>query len=419
MNRLDASVPLQDACVKVSDHAIPAAMIAGACTFLNVYCTQPLLPGLQRVFNATEVQVSLTVGAVTLAVAIMAPIIGLFAESIGRKRVIVPALFAMAVPTLLAATATSLNSLIFWRFAQGLFVPGVIAVMIAYINEEFDKRAGSVMSAYVAGTVFGGFIGRFSAGWIADHGNWRWAFVILGVLDLIGALVVRKWLPPATHFKPSRHVKQSLIDMWGHLHNPRLVAIFGMGFTVLFCLVGVFTYANFYLAKPPFQLGTGQLGSVFFVYLLGCIVTPFSGWFLDRNGFRKTASIAFVMSLGGILLTLVHSLPVVIAGLAIFSSGQFISQSSASFQTGHVAGQARSSAAGLYVTFYYIGGSLGAVLPAWFWVRGGWIGCVGLLGFISMLTLVFGFIGGAKAAVPTPASKPSEDLEVVLENFEP
>ena len=109
-------------------------MVAGACTFLNVYCTQPLLPFFQRIFHATEVQVSLTVGAVTLSVAIMAPLTGMLAESVGRKRVIVPSLFAMAVPTLLAATARSLPALIFWRFAQGLFVPGVIAVIIAYIN---------------------------------------------------------------------------------------------------------------------------------------------------------------------------------------------------------------------------------------------------------------------------------------------
>ena len=98
-------------------------MIAGACTFLNVYCTQPLLPFFQRLFHATEVEVSLTVGAVTLSVAIMAPVIGLLAETIGRKKVIVPALFAMAVPTLLAATAQSLPALIFWRFCRGCLSP--------------------------------------------------------------------------------------------------------------------------------------------------------------------------------------------------------------------------------------------------------------------------------------------------------
>ena len=289
---------------KSFEPAIFAVMIAGACTFLNVYCTQPLLPLFQRLFHASEIEVSMTVGAITLAVALMAPVTGMIAETIGRKKVIVPALFALAVPTLLAATSQSLHALIFWRFAQGLFVPGVIAVMMAYINEEFAGRVGTVMSAYVAGTVFGGFLGRFLVGIIAAHWNWRAAFVTLGILDLLGALAVRQWLPLAVHFVPAKHVFKSARDTWGHLRNPRLLAICGLGFTVLFSLVGVFTYVNFYLAQPPFNLTPAELGSIFFVYLLGCVVTPLAGRFLDRHGFRRTMLLSLGMCLGGLLLTL-------------------------------------------------------------------------------------------------------------------
>ncbi len=395
MNSATASTARTD---KPFGFAVWAAMIAGACTFLNVYCTQPLLPFFQKFFHATEVQVSFTVGAVTLSVAIMAPVIGLLAESIGRKKVIVPALFAMAVPTLLAATARTLSELIFWRFLQGVFVPGVIAVIIAYINEEFAGRTGTVMSAYVAGTVFGGFLGRFLTGIIAARGNWHAAFIVLGVLDLLGAFAVRQWLPLATHFVPGQHVFQSLRDTWGHLKNPRLLMICGMGFTVLFSLVGVFTYANFFLARPPFLLTTAGLGSVFFVYLFGCIVTPLAGRFQDRHGFRRTALLAGGVTLGGLLLTLVHWLPAVIAGLAVFSSGVFVSQSSATVLTGQIADRARSSAAGLYVTFYYIGGSVGTALPAWFWLHGGWPACVGLFVVTSLVTLALGLAGGKSAA---------------------
>lgn len=385
---------------KAFDPAMLASIIAGACTFLNVYCTQPLLPYFQHVFHASEIQVSMTVGAVTLAVAIMAPIIGLLAEKIGRKKVIVPALFAIAVPTLLAATARSLHMLIFWRFAQGMFVPGVIAVMIAYINEEFPGRAGSVMSAYVAGTVFGGFFGRFLTGVIATHWDWRYAFVILGIIDLAGAIAVRQWLPLAVHFVPVKHHSSSLQATGRHLRNPRLLAVFGMGFTVLFLLVGGFTYVGFHLAKPPFHLSSAALGGIFFVYLLGCVVTPFAGRFHDKNGFRKTALLALAMSITGLLMTLVHALPMVIAGLAFFSSGVFISQSAATVQTGVVAGHSRSSAAGLYVTFYYLGGSLGATVPAWFWLRGGWPMCVMLFAAMSMVTLCLGLIAGRRPVAP-------------------
>ena len=389
--------------------AVLAAMLAGACTFLNVYCTQPLLPLLMQLFHASEVAVSLTIGAVTLSVAITAPFTGLVAESVGRKKVIVPALFAMGAATLLTATAPSLSWLIFWRFVQGLFVPGVIAVIIAYINEEFAGRAGTVMSAYVAGTVFGGFLGRFLTGLLAARGDWRAAFVVLGGLNLLGALAVRRWLPPARNFRPAEHVFQSLGDTWGHLQNARLLAVCGMGFTVLFSLVGTFTYASFYLARPPFALSSAALGSVFFVYLLGCVVTPLAGRFLDRHGFRRTALLAVAMSLCGLALTLFRHLPTVIAGLAVFSSGIFISQSAATVLTGRVAGRARSAAAGLYVTFYYTGGSASSVATGWFWLRGGWPACVGLLAGASLLTLGFAMLGGAK---PSPTAGPVVDTAI-------
>ncbi len=372
--------------------AILACMLAGMCTFLNVYCTQPLLPYLQRVYNSTVIGISLTVSSTILAVALMAPIVGLMAESIGRKKVIVPSLYALTVPTLLAATSQSLHALIFWRFMQGLFVPGVIVVMMAYINEEFaTSYVGRAMSAYVTGTVLGGFLGRYISGVVAHHFDWRGSFLAIGILNLAGAIVVQRALPKAKNFLRSSGWRNSISDGLEHLHNPRLLAVFGMGFAALFCLVGVFTYVNFYLAAPPFHLNSAQLGSVFFVYLLGLIVTPLSGRFLDHYGIRHTALLAFGFALLGLMLTLLRSLPLIIVGLALFSSGIFIFQAVGTVQTGIVAQRARSSAAGLYVTFYYIGGSLGAIVTGWMWVADGWQACVMLLMGVAGIAVVLAY----------------------------
>lgn len=370
------------------DKAAVATMLAGMCTFLNVYSTQPLLPLLRETFHASELEVSLTVSATIFATALTAPIIGMIAERRGRKKVIVPSLFLLTVPTALAATSTSLGALIFWRFAQGIFVPGVIAVMLAYVNEEWAGRGvGRAMSAYVTGTVIGGFLGRFISGVIATHWHWRATFLVLAGLNLIGAVIVRAWLPLAKNFVRAEHLQQVLDHAKDHLRNPRLLANFGMGAAALFTLVGCFTYANFYLAAAPFHLNSAQLGSIFFVYLLGVVITPQSGRFLDCFGFRHTTMVYCAMMIAGLLLTLIKSLPVVIVGLAIFSSGVFVAQAAATVQTGAIAGRARSSAAGLYVAFYYLGGSVGATLTDWFWRWQGWPGCVGLLAGVSLVSL--------------------------------
>ncbi len=230
-------------------------------------------------------------------------------------------------------------------------------------------------------------MGRFLAGVIATHWHWRSTFLVLAALDLIGALIVRAWLPLAKNFVRAEDLRQVVNHAKEHLNNPRLLANFGMGATILFALVGCFTYANFYLAEAPFHLNAAQLGSIFFVYLLGAVITPQAGRFLDHFGFRRTSILYCVMMIAGLLLTLIKSLPAVIVGLAVFSSGVFVAQAAATVETGAIAGRARSSAAGLYVTFYYLGGSLGATLTDWLWRSAAWPGCVALLGVVSLMSL--------------------------------
>ena len=383
---MDSLTPVTGPQAAARDWRVAAVALAGFCTFLDLYATQPLLPLFVRLFHAPTAQVSLTVSAATLAVALAAPPAGLLADRIGRKPIIVAAIFGLVVPTALAATASTLHALIFWRFLQGLCMPGIFAVTMAYISEEWSGGAGAAMAGYVTGNVLGGFCGRFLTGVIAEHFGWREAFVVLAGLNLLGAVAVWRWLPPSRRFRPEPDWSASLRAMAAHLHNPTLLATYAVGFNVLFSLVATFTYITFYLAAPPFRLGTVALGSVFLTYLLGAVVTPLGGRWIDRVGPRAALAVALAVSSGGVLLTLAPHLPLVIAGLALCCSGVFVCQSAASSFVGTAAGRARSSATGLYVTFYYTGGSVGATLTGLFWARGGWPACVALVVAVQALT---------------------------------
>src|SRR5512146_133186 len=133
--------------------AAAAVTLCGVCAFLELYCTQPMLPLLEEIFHASKTAVGMTVSAATLGVALAAPVFGALAERLPRKRVIVFALLGVSVPTLLAATSANLGQLIFWRFLQGVTVPGIIAMVITYIGEEWPPdRVALIMSFYVSGT---------------------------------------------------------------------------------------------------------------------------------------------------------------------------------------------------------------------------------------------------------------------------
>src|SRR5207248_11026034 len=119
--------------------------------------------------------------AATMAVAVAAPLIGRLADRVGLRRVIVASAFVLAIATALAATSSSLGELVFWRFLQGLATPGIFAVAMAYIHEEWPaSRAGRATAAYVSGTVLGGFTGRAVRGMIAARYGLPFGFVVLG-----------------------------------------------------------------------------------------------------------------------------------------------------------------------------------------------------------------------------------------------
>jgi MFS family permease len=367
-----------------------AVGLVGFCAFLGLYATQPILPTLQALFGVSKVAVSLTVSAATLGVALAAPWVGVLADLRGRKKVIVPAMWLMGTTYLLTAFSDGLASLIFWRFLQGLLTPAVFAVTVAYINEEWPHHeAGFVTSVYVAGTVVGGFTGRFLSGFVAAHASWQWSFVALGALSLVTAGFASSWLPRAKRFTRAGHWRAAVRDMVGHLHNRSLLTIYAVGFTILFGLVATFTYVTFHLAAPPFSLGPSALGALFTVYLVGAVVTPIAGkWSHRVEGWKLLAS-SLGLSILGVLLTLVPSLVVVLFGVMLCSTGVFLCQVVTNRSIGVAAGKARASAVGLYVTLYYLGGFVGSTATGFVWELGAWPACVAFITLVLGLSLAF------------------------------
>jgi len=355
-------------------------ILAGSAAFLDLYATQPLLPLLARTFNASTFKVGLTVTAPTVAVALSAPFIGRLADTLGLRRVIVGSAFMVAAATALAATSTTLTQLILWRFVLGAMTPGIFAGTIAYIHEEWPaERAGRGTAAYMSGTILGGFTGRLVAGLVAADANWHLSFVALAILGLAVAAALWMWLPPERMRAPHHGSTEHGSSLMQHLRNPQLVTTYAIGFCVLFTQVAMFTYVTFYLAAPPFRLSTVALGWLFVVYLIGAAVTPFGGRWIDRYGHRAGLALAMAIGGSGALLTLTPWLPAIVAGLALSSTGVFIAQAATSSYIGAVTTRDRALAVGLYSTFYYAGGSVGAAAPAALWNIGGWPACVALI----------------------------------------
>jgi len=377
---------------------IVPVMLAGFAAFVDLYATQPLLPLLARTFHASRFAVSLTITAPTVAVALAAPGIGRLADTLGLRRVIVGSAFAIAIATALAATSTSLSQLIFWRFVQGLVTPGVFAGTVAYIHEVWPaSHGGRGMAAYMTGTIAGGFTGRAVAGLVAADASWAASFVALGAINLAVAVGLGRFLPPersATNTRrhetfASNRSFRAFVRSWRPLFaNGQLLATFAIGFCIPFTQVATFTYVTFHLAAPPYSLSTVALGWLFVVYLVGIVITPFGGQWIDRYGHRTGLAMAMGLGAAGALLTLAPRLAVIVAGLALCSTGVFIAQAATSSYIGAITTRDRALAVGLYSTFYYAGGSVGGAAPSALWSKGGWPACVALIVLVQCVGVV-------------------------------
>ena len=370
---------------------VTSALI-GAFAFLHVYSVQAILAILLQDFHATVVQVGNTVGVTVLAVALTDPLMGMISDAWGRKPLIVGSVLFLALPTMAIFWVRDIHTMLVLRFLQGLAVPGITVVILAYIGEEFRGRnMARMVSMYVSGTVLGGFLGRFLIGHLSEHMHWQTAFLFMGLVNLAGAVLVWRILPPSRHFVANPRFADGLHTLRMHVANPAVLTACALGFCVLFTLVGGFTYINLYLADAPYHLDTGALGNIFAVYLLGVVITPVAGRLLPRFGFRRTILLALGMSLLGLWLTLLPGVPLIVLTLAIMSSGIFITQSATISFIAHKVETGRSLASGLYYMAYYSGGFLGAWLCGLAYARGHWHGAVAALTAALLGALLIGY----------------------------
>jgi MFS transporter, YNFM family, putative membrane transport protein len=357
-----------------------AVGIPGFCAFLNLYAPQSLLPLLAQEFSATPADISLTMTATALAIAMTAPFAGAIADVLGRKRVIVAAMLLLTIPTVMIAFSPSLQALVLWRFVQGLVLPPIFTVVVAYIGEEWPaSQATGVTGLYMSATSIGGFCGRFFAGLLADTIGWRNGFIALAAVTFICGLAVAAILPRERNFVRSDGLAASGRQMLQHLKNPRLLAIYAIGFGTLFNFIALFTYVSFVLAEPPFSLPPTLLGAVFVTYLAGSVAVLWLGRAVARFGRRTLIGGAIAVWMGGALLTLIPSLWAIVTGLAIAAACGFFTQATSTAYVALTAESGRTSAIGLYATCFYVGGGFGAAVPGLVWSAGGWPAVVAMV----------------------------------------
>jgi EmrB/QacA subfamily drug resistance transporter len=164
----------------------------------------PVLTTVQHQLGTSQSAVTWVLTAYLLSASIMTPILGRVGDMIGKRRVFVATLAALAVGSLLAAVASSISVMIVARVIQG-FAGGMLPVAFGIIRDEFpaEKVAGAV-GTIAALTAVGAGLGIVLAGPIVDALGYRWLFWLPLMLTVIAAVSALLAVPESPVRSPGR-----------------------------------------------------------------------------------------------------------------------------------------------------------------------------------------------------------------------
>jgi len=381
-----------------------AMLFAGFSTFSLLYSVQPLLPEFAHDFDLSAEAASLAVSLATGPLAVAILFAGLVSDRIGRRPIMVWAMFAAGALTLFTAIAPGWTAILVLRLLTGLALAGVPAVAMAYVAEEVDTASvGSAMGLYIGGSAIGGMAGRLGVSLVTDAAGWRWALGVVGVIGIAMAEGFRRLAPESRAFVPQQGsiaaLARGAVALFGDAALPLLYA---EAFLLMGVFVTIYNYAAFRLMAPPYGLGQAAVGAIFLLYILGSISSAWFGGLAGRLGRRTIFWLPIVVLIAGVAMSGLAPLWLIVAGIALVTIGFFGAHSIASAWVGRRAASHRGQGSALYLFFYYLGSSVLGSAGGVAWTRAGWRG-VAL--FCAALALV-GLVLAARLARVRPLATP-------------
>lgn len=330
-------------------------------TLIDLFGAQALLPQIIVAFKSDPGTAGFAVNAATLGMAVSGLTVAWFADRIDRKRGIWVCLALLSIPTALLSITNSIWVFMALRIIQGALMAAAFTLTATYLSERCDITArGGALAAYITGNVASNLFGRVAAVTLSDVTSLSGSFLFFAVMNLVGAAFALVMIGPRDDVPPMRAGRA--LDAWKrHFANPALRSVFGIGFLILFIFVGVFTYVNLYLVN---QLGLSPmaLGLVYFVFAPAIVTTPMAGNLVRRFGPKNALTISLSAALASLMLTLSSQIWLVLTGLALLGMSTFAAQAAATGFVSANVSRDRAQANGLYLSSYYLGGLVGALL---------------------------------------------------------
>ncbi len=309
---------------------IPAMLIAASsASVLSTDLYAPSLPHLPALLSTDASTVTLTMSLNLASFAIAQLIHGPLADRFGRRPLFLWGMVAFLVTAVAAASAQSIEQLIFARILMGVAASVEAVIALAVIRDLYDEMgAVRILAIYGMVIAIAPAVGPVIGGFVFVWAGWRANFYLLAAVIALVFLMASRWLPETAE----------QID-YGALNVSRIARGYGallanrtfMGFSLAlaFGLMGIFAFVT---AAPFVMIDRHNIPTQYYGFFQMAIVAAFfigamiANQAVGRIDARRICVLGVVLTLvGGAALVgavaITETPWSITAGAALFAAG--------------------------------------------------------------------------------------------------
>ncbi|MCZ4242527.1 MFS transporter [Pedobacter punctiformis] len=377
-------------------------LLMAFCTGLivaNIYYCQPLVILVAKDFNLTESYAGrityLTQIGYALGLFLLVPLGDMFER---KKQILL--ITALAIFALLIAAVS--KTFLLLEIASILIgacsiVPQLILPLAA--NLSTDENRGANIGMIMSGLLVGILASRAVSGSIGFWLGWRAVYYMAAAICLLLIGLMAKRFPQSyPTFKGN--YKELMSSMFSYIKTQPVLRETSIINFLAFAIISAFwTTMVLFLANPPFNFQTLEIGLFGIAGAAGALAAPLVGKLSDGGNPRKNLMTGFILQIISIVFFYFtgNHLYLFIIGIILIDIAQQAIHVTNQTRIYTLIPEARNRLNTIFMSVSFIGASCGSAMGLWLWDQGGWmLFCYGMTGIIILNMLIYLFYGKKK-----------------------
>ena len=203
---------------------------------LGVASIAPAFPSIRTNLKIDDGQIGWLITYFTFPGIILSPFMGILADRLGRKNVLVPSLILFAIAGGACTFTKNFQVLLLLRFLQGIGAASLGSVNVTIVGDLYNGKRRIEAMGYNASILSIGTAAYPALGGLLAHWGWQFPFLLPLLALPVAFFVILKLKNP----EPDEHIelRRYLFNTWKNINKPDVWALFTISVLIFVVLYG-------------------------------------------------------------------------------------------------------------------------------------------------------------------------------------